>query len=106
MEKTEIFTKLIHRIREMNGYAMFIPMKSSAKGLVVADCKKKGVAEDFRIGIRGELDFDEYLYNLAHELAHFYLHYDKGNTIENHSEEFEEQADRAARMLLDVLGQE
>lgn len=105
MDKTEIFTKLIHRIKEMNGYTMFIPMKSSSEGLMVADCKKNGEIKDLRIGIRGELDFDGYLYNLAHELAHFYLHYDKGDIIENYSADYEEQADRAAKMLLDVLSQ-
>lgn len=106
MDKTEIFTKLIHRIGEMNGYTMFIPMKSSADGLMIAECKRTGEPKELRIGIRGGLDFDGYLYNLAHELAHFYLHYDKGNMIKNHSVEHEEQADRAAKMILDVLSQE
>lgn len=50
------------------------------------------------------MDFDNYIYNLAHELAHLYLHYDKGDTIKSdHHDEYEEQADRAARMLIDVL---
>lgn len=106
MDKTEIFTKLIHRIREMNGFAMFIPMNSNAEGIMTARCKRSGEPIDFSIGIRGELDFDGYLYNLAHELAHFYLHYDKGDMIGTHSAEYEEQADRAARMILDVLSQE
>ena len=47
---------------------------------------------------------DRINYNLAHELAHSYLHYDKGDTI--HSErhaEYEEQADRAAEMLLELI---
>ena len=43
-------------------------------------------------------------YNLAHELAHSFLHYDKGDTIgsDRHAE-YEEQADRAAKMLLAAL---
>lgn len=57
-----------------------------------------------RLGIAQDLNIDRINYNLAHELAHAYLHYDKGDTI--HSErhaEYEEQADRAAEMLLDLL---
>lgn len=106
MEKTEIFTKLIHRIREMNGCAMFIPMESNAEGIMFAECEVDGKPKELRIGIRGELDFDGYLYNLAHELAHFYLHHDKGDMIKNHYIEYEEQADRAAKMIFDILSQE
>lgn len=40
---------------------------------------------------------------LAHELAHAYLHYDKGNIVENKNSNYEEQADRAAFMLLDTI---
>lgn len=57
-----------------------------------------------RLGIAQDLNIDRINYNLAHELAHAYLHYDKGDTI--HSErhaEYEEQADRAAEMLLDLI---
>lgn len=49
------------------------------------------------------MTIDRINYNLAHELAHAYLHYDKGDTI--HSErhaDYEEQADRAAEMLLEL----
>jgi len=64
----------------------------------------KSVQEEVRIGIRIGMNFDEYIYTLAHELAHYFLHYDKGDTItsEKH-EEYEEQADRAAKMLLTAL---
>ena len=60
--------------------------------------------EEVRIGVRIGMNFDEYVYTLAHELAHYFLHYDKGNTItsEKHAE-YEEQADRAAKMLLTAL---
>ena len=57
-----------------------------------------------RLGIAQDLTMDKINYNLAHELAHSYLHYDKGDTI--HSErhaEYEEQADRAAEMLLELI---
>lgn len=61
-------------------------------------------SEELRIGIRAGMGFDEYVYNLAHELAHYFLHYDKGDTItgERH-EEYEEQADRGAKMLMAAL---
>lgn len=45
---------------------------------------------------------EEYNYTLAYELAHVYLHYDKGNIIQNDGS-YEEQADRAEKMILDSL---
>ena len=39
-------------------------------------------------------------HTLAHELAHAYLHYDKGDITES-TGDYEEQAERTARMLLD-----
>ena len=47
---------------------------------------------------------DRVLYTLAHEIAHGYLHRDKGNTVNSPKHaEYEEQADRAANMILDLL---
>ena len=40
---------------------------------------------------------------LRHELAHAYLHYDKGNIVDNKNQSYEEQADRAANMLLETI---
>lgn len=59
-----------------------------------------------RMGISQNLQtIEEVNYNLAHELAHAYLHYDKGDTINSGMhEQYEEQADRAAKMLLDAIG--
>ena len=62
-----------------------------------------------RIGIRQSLEsIDEYNYNLAHELAHAYPHYDKGSILPDMDDkklhkQYEEQADRAAKMLLAAL---
>lgn len=72
--------------------------KSNAKGIMKSD------KEGFKIGINSRLDEAEKEYTIAHELAHIYLHYDKGNTIESplHAQ-YEEQADRAAKMLLDFI---
>lgn len=64
----------------------------------------KTINGNVKIGIKMDMSFDEYVYNIAHELAHYFLHYDKGNTIEsNKYEEYEEQADRGAKMLLAAL---
>ena len=52
-----------------------------------------------RIAIDCGMPIDDINYNLAHELAHFYLHYDKGDILNNDGS-YEEQADRAAKMLL------
>lgn len=61
---------------------------------------------EYRIAIAEDLKTDEVkaTYILAHELAHHYLHKDKGDTINspNHAA-YEEQADRAAFMLLDFI---
>ncbi|WP_294395286.1 ImmA/IrrE family metallo-endopeptidase [uncultured Clostridium sp.] len=47
---------------------------------------------------------DRIVYTLAHEIAHGYLHKDKGNTVDSPKHaEYEEQADRAAHMILDLL---
>ena len=58
-----------------------------------------------RIALNQDLDtIEDFNYNLAHELAHYYLHYDKGDTIESdRNAEYEEQAERAAQLLLDAL---
>ena len=89
--------RLMH-LAEKNGISVkFTPFKGSDGRLAYAH-------GEVRIGIRIGMSFDEYVYNLAHELAHYFLHYDKGDTIryEKH-EEYEEQADRAAKMLLAAL---
>lgn len=47
---------------------------------------------------------EEYIETLAHELAHHFLHYEKGDTISSDKHaEYEEQADRADNMLLVAL---
>ena len=57
-----------------------------------------------KVDLKSSLNIDELNYTLAHELAHFYLHFDKGDTINNDKNvEYEEQADRTAKLLLDAL---
>lgn len=97
MEYTaEEMEQLMHLAEKNNIRVRFTPFET-----------KSGIeyrSEELRIGIRADMGFNEYVDNLAHELAHYFLHYDKGNTItsEKHAE-YEEQADRAAKMLLAAL---
>ena len=99
MEKGTIFCNLVH-LAISNGITVrFAPLKASyarIKGDCIALSQELGTIDDFN-------------YNLAHELAHAYLQYDKGNIMANVSqEEYERQADRGAKMLLAALsvGQE
>ena len=56
------------------------------------------------IGLSTKLTDAQAAQALAHEIAHRYLHHDKENTIDspNH-DEYEEQAKRCSKMLLDFL---
>lgn len=89
--------ELIHLAEKNNIRVRFTPF-------ITDDGEKKYWNNEIRVGIRAEMSFDEYIYNLAHELSHYFLHYDKGDTIgsEKHKE-YEEQADRGAKMLLMAL---
>lgn len=59
-----------------------------------------------QILIREGMDEDHTIWILAHEIAHWFLHYDKGNTMTSPlHDEYEEQADRGARLLLCALSQ-
>lgn len=94
MESGKVFEKLVHLATSKGIVVRFAPLQSN-------DGRLKGN----RIAIRQNLPtIEDFNYNLAHELAHAFLHYDKGNIMENEREsEYEEQADRAAKMLLAVL---
>lgn len=100
-DKGEIFCKLVHLATETGIAVRFVPFQAY-------DGRIKGD----KIGIRQSLEtIDEYNYNLAHELAHAYLHYDKGSILSDMEDkelhrQYEEQADRAAKMLLAALATE
>ena len=97
MNKSEVFRRLMLLANKNNVKILFVPFKTY-------DGRFTCRSGEYRIGIRIDMGFDDYIYNLAHELAHLYLHYDKGNMIENDRKaEYEEQADRTAKMLIDVL---
>ena len=91
--KKEVFTDLVHIAEKIGKTVKLVPFKAYY-GRIKGD----------RIGLANWMDIDDLNYNLAHELAHAYLHYDKGDTINSDKNaEYEEQADRAAKLLLDAL---
>lgn len=64
----------------------------------------RGRLKGNRIGIDSKLNIEDSRYTLAHELAHLYLHIDKGDTIRSPlHEEYEEQANRTADLIIDLL---
>lgn len=90
----KLFFHLIRMSGEKGIEIIIKPFKSRAKGLLV----------DNTIGLSSNLSVEEMNYTLAHELAHYFLHYDKGDTIQSEKHgKYEEQADRAAKMLLTAL---
>lgn len=93
-DKGKIFEFLVHMAVQKGITVKFAPLKASYARI-------KGD----RIALNQDLDtIEDFNYNLAHELAHYYLHYDKGDIIESdRNAEYEEQAERAARLLLDAL---
>ena len=62
-----------------------------------------GLLKGDRIGLRTSLHDAEFVEILAHEIAHVYLHAERGNMIDNPDPEAEESADRAGKMLLDAI---
>ena len=95
--KAEDLEGLMHIAEDQGISVRFVPFG-------YYDGRIKGKNGDVRIGIRIGMSFDDYVYTLAHELAHYFLHYDKGDTIgSSMHDDYEEQADRAAKMLLAAL---
>ncbi len=63
-----------------------------------------GLLKGKRIALNNAMSMEELNYTLAHELAHLFLHADQGDTIHSdRHQEYEEQADYAARFLLHCL---
>lgn len=96
LESGEIFEQLVKIAASNHIKILFCDLQ-------VSDGHIKGR----RIAIRYGMNMDSINYILAHEIAHFYLHYDKADII--NSPEYmwcyEEQADRAAKLLLDGICQ-
>ncbi len=98
MNTGKIFEDLVHLAAENGITVKFVPLKANYAML-----------HNDRIGLSQSLrTIEDFNYNLAHELAHSYLHRGKGDitpgAIDEHTlAQYEEQADRGAKMLLDVL---
>ena len=90
--KGKVFERLIYLSRIRGLQVKFCPLKCSY-----------GRLQGGRVAIANDIELNKINFTLAHELAHAYLHYDKGNILENDGS-CEEQADRAAKMLMDALG--
>lgn len=89
----KVFEALVH-LAVSNGITVrFAPLQASHARL-----KNNRIALNEGLGT-----IDEFNYNLAHELAHYFLHYDKGDIVLSDSQEYEEQAGRAVKMLLEAL---
>lgn len=98
--KMRIFVKLVHLVENLRGEVRFTTFESKSEGMMVADHDWNNL----RIAIRSEMGFDKYVYNIAYELAHYFLHFDKEDTITGVGhKEYAEQADRGAKMLLVAL---
>ena len=92
MENGKVFEKLIKICRNKGMMVLFAPLKANY-----------GMVYKKRIGIANDMDLENINKTLAHEIAHTYLHYDKGNIVEERDSSYEEQADRAANMLLETI---
>ena len=91
MNDSMIFEKLVN-----------VAMTAGIEHICLCDFKAYyGALHDRNIALSMKLSLGYMNYTLAHELAHCFLHYDKGNTIEDkRHDDYEEQADRGARLLL------
>lgn len=64
----------------------------------------ENVLKGNRIAIRKNMAFEQVVYEAAYELAHYFIHYDKGNMIDSSlAKDYNEQAERAAIMMIRML---
>ena len=95
-DKGKMLERLIH-LAHANGIKVaFVPFQGN-DGLI------KSTANQTRIGLRADMGIDDYLFVLAHEIAHFFLH--NGINVKDscREKEYEEQANKAAKMLLQAI---
>lgn len=95
MNSGKVFEVLIHLASQNGIRVMFVPLMgyyARIRGNRIALSQEKLNS------------IEDYNYNLAHELSHYFLHSDKGNILDcDKTAEYEEQADRCAKMLLEAL---
>lgn len=93
MNEGKIFERLLKIARDEGMRVSFVPFQASF-GRVKGD----------RIGIYIGMNLHDINLTLAHELAHHFLHHDKGDLInDSRNQDYEKQTDRAAQMLLFAL---
>lgn len=98
MDTGKIFENLVHLANQNGIKVLFAPLLISQARIM-----------DDRIALNMNLEtIEDFNYNLAHELAHAYLHRGKGDIMPGAIDDetlaqYEEQADRGARMLLDAF---
>lgn len=93
MNEGKIFERLLKIAKDEGMRVSFVPFQASF-GRVKGD----------RIGIYIGMNLHDINLTLAHELAHHFLHCDKGDLInDSRNQDYEKQADRAAQMLLFAL---
>lgn len=86
----KIFERLIHLARIKGLQVKFASLQYNY-----------GRLKGDRVVIANDITLEQINKTLAHELAHAYLHYDKGDILENDGS-YEEQANRAAAMLIAI----
>lgn len=93
VDKGEIFSVLIKIAYQNNIKVLFTDLKAS-----------NGRILNQRIVIRAGMDIDSINSNLAHELAHYFLHYGKGILWESPLNEiYEAQASEFANIILGII---
>ena len=57
-----------------------------------------------RVAVRKNQTFENVIYEIAYELAHYFIHYNQGNMVRGPLEkDYNEQAERAASMMIRML---
>lgn len=93
MDKGIIFENLLRIVQKEDAKVLFCDLKGFY-----------GRLSGERIALNIGMGIDKMNYTLAHELAHLFLHADQGDTINSEKhEEYEEQADYAAKFLLHCM---
>lgn len=94
MDAGKVFENLIHLAASEGLMVKFAPLRANYARI-------KGD----RIAINSGLEtIEDFNYNLAQSLAHYFLHYDKGDIAAgSRYKEYEEQADRGAKMLMTAM---
>ncbi|HIY02391.1 MAG TPA: ImmA/IrrE family metallo-endopeptidase [Candidatus Blautia faecipullorum] len=92
-DKGEVFSALIRIAYQNDIKVLFTPLEAS-DGRILGN----------KIAIRCGMGIDNINYNLAHELAHYFLHYNKGILRESPLFDiYEAQADKFAKIILNIV---